>query len=137
MALLNKKQLLSRDDLEIKKVYLNDEDYVCVRQMTAKERDTFEQSMLKPIKDQQGNIIDYEREMENFRAKLAVSTICDDNGKLLLNFNDYLSLSQSMSAKKMERIINTAQELNKITEDDKEAMVKNSKGGQSENSTSA
>ncbi len=136
MALLNKKQLLQKDDLQIKKVWLTNEDYVCVRQMTGRERDQFEQSMLKPIKDQQGNIVDYERQLEDFRAKLAACTICDEEGKLLLHFNDYLKLSQQMSAKKLEKIVNTSQELNRITDEDKEAMVKNSKGGQNEDSTS-
>ncbi len=136
MALLNKKQLLQKDDLQIKKVWVTDEDYVCVRQMTGRERDQFEQSMLKPIKDQQGNIVDYERQLEDFRAKLAACTICDEEGKLLLHFNDYLKLSQQMSAKKLEKIVNTSQELNRITDEDKEAMVKNSKGGQNGDSTS-
>jgi hypothetical protein len=42
-----------------------------------------------------------------------------------------------MSAAKLEKIINVAQEINAITEADKEALVKNSDAGQPGNSSSA
>jgi hypothetical protein len=41
-----------------------------------------------------------------------------------------------MSAKRLEKIINTSQKLNAITEEDKEAIVKNSKPEGEDNSNS-
>ena len=60
MALMNRDKLLSKEKLQIEKVELSKTDYIYVRQMTGRERDRFEQSLVKEVKDSQGNI-DYER----------------------------------------------------------------------------
>ncbi|MFA5526846.1 MAG: hypothetical protein WC992_08475, partial [Acholeplasmataceae bacterium] len=62
---------------------------------------------------------------EDFRAKLAAHTVCDDKGVLILQAGDYETLSQNISAKRLEKIITVAQRLNKITDEDKENLVKN------------
>jgi len=134
MALLDRKMLLTRQKLEIVKVDLTDGDFVYVRQMTGRERDLFEQSLLKETtKDGKLN---YERSLGDFRAKLAVVTICDESGTLLLQPKDYEVLSQSMTAANLERIVNEAQRINKIAEEDKEALIKNSDAVQDGNSNS-
>ena len=135
MGLLDRKNLLTKEELKVVKVELGNGDFVYVRQMTGRERDCFEQSLVKEIKDNRGTIISYERSLEDFRAKLAVVTICDDLGNTILNHTDYETLSQSMSAAKLEKIINEAQKLNQITEEDKENLVKNLGAAQSGNST--
>jgi len=139
MGLLTRTELLTKEELEVVKVDLGKGDFVYVRQMTGHERDLFEQSLLKKNKDSKGVIIGYEQATEDFRAKLAVQTICDETGTLLLRANDYLVFSQSISAKKLEKIINKAQSLNAISEEDKELLVKNSDADQvgSSNSDSA
>lgn len=124
--LLSREELLKKDKLEIVKVEFEDENYVFVRQMTGHERDRFEQSMLRKNRDDKGNILSVEAVMEDFRAKLAVMTLCDESGKLLLEPKDAITLSRNISAKKLETIINVAQRLNAITEVDKEGIVKNS-----------
>lgn len=124
--LLNRSKLLEKEELQTTKVEFENGDYVYVRQMTGHERDTFEQSLLKKNRDSKGNIVGYEQSTDDFRAKLAVCTVCDEKGNLILQPGDYLILSKSMSAKTLERIINEAQKLNAITEEDKEALVKNS-----------
>jgi hypothetical protein len=134
--LLSRDQLLSKDKLEIVKVEFEDGNYVFVRQMTGHERDRFEQSMLRKNKDAKGNIISVETVMEDFRAKLAVMTLCDEEGKLLLDPKDTITLSRNISAKRLEQIINVAQKLNAITEEDKEGIVKNSVAVQDGNSNS-
>src|SRR4030067_3562784 len=126
MTLLDRNALLAKEKLEIVKVDFEDGNYVFVRQMTGHERDSFEQSLLKKRRDNKGTIIAYEQATEDFRAKLAVRTLCDEVGKLILKEEDFLMLSQNMSAKKLETIINKAQEINKISEEDKENIVKNS-----------
>jgi hypothetical protein len=133
MALLDRKALLAKEKLEVTKVDLGDGNYVFVRQMTGRERDRFEQSLIKENKNAEGG---YEKTLEDFRAKLAVCTVSDEDGNLILQPGDFGILSQNMSAAKLEKIINTAQRINKISEDDKENLVKNSEAVQDGNSTS-
>ncbi len=127
MGLLDRASLLKKEELEITKVNLGKGDFVYVRQMTGRERDRFEQSLVKENKNAEGGI---EKALEDFRAKLAVCTVCDEKGNLLLTVADVATLSQNMSAKRLEIIVNKAQELNKISEEDKENLVKNSSGDQ-------
>jgi hypothetical protein len=136
MGQLDRSKLLQKEVLQIEKVELGEDEFVYVRQMTGHERDTFEQSLIKEKKDSKGTITGYDRATSDFRAKLAVVTICDENGNLLLQPGDYPALSANMSAKTLEKIINTAQKLNSITEEDKENLVKNSEAGLVEGSSS-
>jgi len=136
MGLLNRKQLLTKEKLEIVKVDLGKDNFIYVKEMTAGEKDRFEQSLLKQVKDNKGVVIGFESVTENYRAKLFVVTVCDENGKLLLAAGDYPLLSASMSAAKLEKIVNAAQKLNAITEEDKEELVKNLEVGQADNSNS-
>ena len=133
--LLKRETLLKREELKRVKVDLGNDEYVFVRQMTGRERDHFEQSLLKEVKDSKGTITGFDKSLEDFRAKLAVNTLCDENGNALLLPSDYAVLSQSMSAARLEKIVNEAQKLNAITEEDKEALVKNSEAVQDGNSS--
>lgn len=134
--LLDRDKLLQKEKLKTERVDFAPDEYVFVRQMTGRERDRFEQSLLKEIRNEQGTVVDYERSLEDFRAKLAVNTLCDENGKNLLRPEDYELLSQNMSAARLERIVNVAQRLNKITDEDRKALVKNSAGGPAADSVS-
>ena len=134
MNLLNREALLKKEVLKIEKVSFEDDSFVCVRQMTGRERDLFEKSLMVQVR--KGNKIDYETRLDDFRAKLAVCTLCDEEGVLLLKPNDVPTLSQNMSASRLEKIITAAQALNKITEEDKEDIVKNSGGDPIEDSSS-
>ena len=120
---LTKESLLTKRKLKIEEVDLGDNEFVYVKQMTAKEKDTMEQSLVKITK--KGRKTDYEANLTNFKAKLAVCTLCDDEGNKILAFNDFNLLSESISAEMMEKIIDVAQKLNGITEEDKEDLVKN------------
>lgn len=126
--LLDRKKLLAKDTLEILKVDLNEEEYVFVKQMTGRERDLFEQSLIKKVVDRAGKEV-YEQTLVDFRAKLAVCTLCDEKGDLLLRPTDYELLSQNMGAVKLAKIVDVAQELNKVSEQSKEGLVKNSPAG--------
>ena len=135
MNLLDRNQLLKKEELEIVEVVLGNDEKVFVRQMTGRERDRFEQTLVREVKDKKGNVT-YEKTTEDFRAKLAVCTVCDGAGKLIFEVSDYSLLSQNMSAARLEKIVNAAQKLNKITEDSKEDALKNSDAGETGNSTS-
>lgn len=136
MALLNREGLLRREELKIHKVELGNNDFVYVRQMSARAKDRWEQSLLRQVTGEDGKI-DYVRSLDDYKAKLAVATVCDEEGNLILSPEDYAVLSENMTAAKLEKIIDVAQELNRIDEADKDAMVKNSESGQGDNSVSA
>lgn len=125
--MLNRDALLVKEELTIEKVELDKGDFVYVRQMTGRERDNFEQSLSSEVIGKGGGIT-YKRNLTDFRAKLAVNTLCDTNGANLLMGTDIAVLSKHMSAARLEKIVNAAQELNKITEEDKENLIKNSEG---------
>ena len=100
MGLLNRKKLLEKEKLQVVKVDLgkdetNEEIYVFVKQMTGHERDIFETSLRREIRDKQGKLKDMDLAIDDFRAKLAVASVCDEEGNLLLNKEDYKVLSQS------------------------------------------
>ena len=122
--ILSREKLLAKEKLEIEKVQLTKTEFVYVRQMTGRERDAFEQSCLKEVKHPGGKV-EYKQSLTDFRAKLAVCTLSDKEGNALLQPNDYTTLSQNMSAATLEKIVNVAQRLNKISEEDKDALVKN------------
>lgn len=136
MGFLTREQMLEPEKLTIKKVDLGNGDFVFVRQMTGRERDNFEQSLIKEVKDKKGNVDHYDRDLKDFRAKLAVNTLCDEEGKNVMKPTDFEVLSMSMSAVKLEKIATKAQELNKITDEEKENIVKNSVSGGNDDSTS-
>lgn len=136
MNLLNRESLLKKEALIIEKVDLDNDEFVYVRQMTGRERDTFEQSLVNEIRNKKGIVERYESNTRDFRAKLCVCTICDEMGALILRPEDYEVLSANMSAARLEKIVNVAQKLNAITAEDKENLVKNSDAGQAGSSTS-
>jgi hypothetical protein len=133
---LTKDLLLQRDDLKIEKVELT-RGYVFVREMTGSEKDRWEQSMLKQKPNGNKNAaIEYETTLEDFRAKLAVVTMCDADGNLLFEAKDIKALNKAMSATNMEKIVEVAQRLNAISQKDKDEILKNSEADQEDSSSS-
>lgn len=143
MGLLNKVQLLSKDELikekvvlevvviepeikegeEIIKEAVTEEEYVFVRQMTGHEKSIWELSQVQ--KSGLGKKATYDVTLDDYRAKLAVVCVCDENGELLFKPEDYKLLSYNISASKLEKIVDVAQRLNAISEEDREEIVKN------------
>lgn len=134
MKLLNRTDLLQKEKLEVVLVDLGNDEGIYVRQMTGNERDKFEQSLRRTVKDKKGNTA-FELALDNFRSKLVVCCACDEAGTLLFKPEDYALLSQSITASKLEKIVNVAQKLNAISEEDKEELVKNLGAGETGNST--
>ncbi len=136
MILLTREALLQKDDLKVEKVELS-KGYVFVREMTGHEKDVWEQSMLKQKPSGNKNKgVEYETTLEDFRAKLAVVTVCDADGNLLFKPEDAKVLNKMMSATNMERIVTAAQKLNAISEQEKEEILKNSEADQTDSSNS-
>ena len=130
---LNREQLLAKEEVQIEEVDLGGGMVVYVRGMYGRERDNFEQSVLKKIT--KGKDVTYEPSMQDFRAKLVVNTLCDSEGNLILKPGDFEVLSTNMSAARLEKIVNVAQGLSKISEEDKEGLLKNSEDGQAVSSS--
>lgn len=135
MGLLNKERLLTKSTLGIEKVHLTDKDYVFVREMTGRERDHFEKLILEAV--EKDGVTTYERKFEDFRAKLATMTACDEKGELLLGMDDVETLSTSMPASQLEKIVNVAQRLNKMETGAKETLSKNLGAGDKPGNSSA
>ena len=128
-TLLTRESLLQKEELKTVKVDLGEGKFVFVRQMTGREREQFENLLVKKIR-KGGKIVDYQNAMEDFRAKLVVNCLCDDKGVNIMQPGDYAALSQNMSAKRLTKLADEAGKLNGISEEDKEELVKNSEGDQ-------
>jgi hypothetical protein len=132
MSFLDRKALLTKQKLSVVKVELGKDSetgedvFVFVREMTGRDRDNFEQSILTARRNSKGVVEGYDQVLSDFRAKLAVTTLCDEAGNLLLLPEDATTLSESISISRLEVIVEAAQKLNKITDKDKEELVKNS-----------
>jgi len=135
-VLLTRENLLKKEALKTVQVDLGDNLIVFVRQMTGREREQFENLLVKKIKSKTGKIVDYQQSMEDFRAKLAVNCLCNAEGVNLMEPRDYATLSQNMSASKLTKIADAAGKLNGITEEDKEELTKNSDSVQEDASNS-
>ena len=131
MKLLSREQLLTNENLDVTKIEFEKGEGVYVRQMTGRERDTFEQSIISF--DKKGNV---ERKTQDFRAKLAVCTVCDAEGDLLFKPEDAEMLSMNISAARLEEIVKVAQKINGMSSEDVEELTKKSKGGRTASSTS-
>jgi len=124
MAFLGKEKLLIQAELEIKQVMFKNGDWVFVREMTGKERNNFENSIMKQEKDANG-VLQLVQKLDNFRSKLAVCTLCDEEGNLLFTILDVERLSEAISATMLEEIVKVAQSMNAIVPEVKEEIVKN------------
>jgi len=141
---LTKAMLLEQKDvLAIEKVELQDNKgkvrgHVFVREMTAKEKNTWELSLTKILpkigKQQQETVMN----LEDYRVKLAICTICDEQGVRQFDMIPKIiaTLSEKLSASNMERIADAASALNKITKEDQEEVLKNLEADQTNSSNS-
>lgn len=120
-------QILRADDAQAERVHVSEWGVdVWVRGLTGAERDAIEDSMVKG----RGKI-----DLGNFRARLLVKTVVDEDGKRIFNDEDATALG-AKSAAALERLVNVAMRLAGIRAGDVEELAKNSAPGPSEGSTS-
>ena len=136
MGLLNKERLLTKSLLSIQKVELGKGDFVFVREMTGRERDSFEKMILVDEENEKGETV-FKRNFKDFRAKIVTMTMCDEKGNLLLDITDVEKLSTCMSASQLEKIVKVTKELNKMDVEDSAELVKNLEAGDTPGKTSA
>lgn len=118
---LSREAIQAIDDLIREKLFIPEwgQDafvYVCVMPGTA--RDELEAESVD-LKDG-----DTATKLKNFRARLAVRTVCDETGKLLFTKNDIEWLGKKSCAA-LDRIYDVAARLNKIGQKDIENTIKN------------
>lgn len=118
--MLTKEQILNSTDMPIEIVAVPEWDgEVGVRTISAKERDQWEQSLMK------GRGKSRQMDMNNIRARLAALCMCDADGNRLFADDDVFALG-AKSAAAMERVFIAAARLNGITDKDVEELAKNS-----------
>lgn len=129
--MLTKDQILQADDLPTKVIPVPEwSGEVKIRTVTAQEKDAWEESL------QKGKGRHVKLDLANVRAKLVALTVVDDDGNLLFSERDVLALGKK-SAKAISRIYDAASDLNGISEEDLETIVKNSEKTQSEDSSTS
>jgi len=133
MSCLTKEKILATNDIQMEKVLVpewadgDQEAYVMVKALTAKEQDDFDKTIMdarnpgKPIMD-----------MTNYRAKRAAFCMCDDEGNLLFTPGDIPDLAKK-SSKALQRVLAVDTKLNG---GGVEFLEKNFVTDQSENSPS-
>lgn len=126
--MLSKEDILRINDLRVEVVDVPEwGGQVKIRELTAGQRDKFEQDNMQRIgKSYQVNLID-------MRARLAALSIIDDNGNRMFNDSEIRRLSEK-SAKALDRIFNACQRLNALGSNDD--ILKNSNTAQTDDSLS-
>lgn len=129
MALLNKQQILAAKDSETVTVNIpewNDQltkeqveageiAQVTIARMSGDAKDRWEASCVG--KNGGPNFV-------NLRAKLVASVVVDEKGELMFSESEVIKLGKK-SAKALDRIIQEAEKLNRLSNKDYEDLVKN------------
>lgn len=140
MTILNRDFFLKKEPFLQQIVELKDVDgnptgnTVIVRQMSAKAREEFEASIMTVKKEK--NKVNIEQDLSNYRAKLVVHTVCDENGNLLLKKEDVEFVSVNMTAHTLSQIADAAGKINGLDDSKKSEVEKNLEAAQGGNSTS-
>ena len=125
---------MKREKFKVERVDFPSGDFVFVRQMSSRMKDTLENSILKRIT--KNGKTEFEQDLTGFSAKLAALSLCDENGNLLLSLKDADLLSDNKPAEMIDLISTRAGVLNGISVEAKAEAVKNSESGQPEGSSS-
>lgn len=115
---------------------------VYVREMTGAEKTEWELTGMKEVPGVGKQQAGMKMNLSDYRTKLAIFTLCDPEGNRLFN-NSFLierklkEVGSKFKASDLEKIVDKANELNVITKEDQDALVKNLGAEVSDNSNSA
>jgi len=116
-AVLSRDAILQAQDIEVVAVNVPEwGGHVFVRVMTGRERDAFEASITAGGKEKT-NMVD-------FRARFAVMVICDEEGERLFDAKDIDALTKK-SAAALDRVFEVGKKINRIGEEEQQALVAN------------
>jgi len=126
MAILTREQLLAPKKFKIEELQLST-GKVYVRQMSGLDKGQFDLTL--------GRWEDYiedgepkerwVRTMDNFRGKIAVHTLCDKDGTLLLKPEDAEEFARNTTPQDLMLIADLAQKLNNVSQVDRAKIRKN------------
>jgi hypothetical protein len=123
MTELTREVILALDDLtrEAVKIPEWNNGTVYVRTITGDERDWLDGGSF----DDQGKPLSAQVRLQNYRGRLVALATCRQDGSSIFHLNDAEALGKK-SAKALDRIVDVAQRLNAITDDEVTALTKNS-----------
>lgn len=111
--MLDRKSIFKAVDLDIKTINVPEwGGEVCVRGLTARERDSFEMS------------IGAAANMDNLRARLVVLTLCDADGERVLKDSDATELGKK-NAQVVNRLFEIARQMSGMSDADVEELEGN------------
>ena len=115
---LTREEILRADDTVIEKVETPEWNggYVYVKGMTAAARGKLEATNV----DQRGK--QHRIKLVELRERIAVVSVCDENGKLIFTQADIMALGEK-SAAPLQRIVEVSNRLSGVTEEDIEEMT--------------
>lgn len=120
MNSLSRDAILKAKDIKLEKIdtseWFGADTFVFVKGMTGTERDSFEASILTMKGKKQ------EVNLANLRAKLAVRTLCDENGARLFTDADAEDLGQHNAAF-LQKVFYVSQKLSGIGDDEVKEMT--------------
>lgn len=123
MTLLTAEAILNKaNDIRVERVEIPEwGGHIFVKEMTVRERDALDDETYRA--DVRGTV---ERNMDNYRARYVVRTVCDENGVLIFKPKDAEKLGQ-VGSEVITKIFNAARRLSggDISLDD---LAKNLKG---------
>lgn len=127
---LSAEEILAIDDIKTESIYIPEwESAVRVRGLSGAQRDEFEMTLT------QGKGKSREINMRNFRAKLVARSVVDEHGNRLFSEDQLLALSQKSSGA-LQRIVEVANRLSGLSDEDVEELTKNSASGPNDDSIS-
>jgi hypothetical protein len=122
MALLTKAEILGAQDRKHEVVPVPEwGGDVLVWEMSGYWQDQYEMMLMGLTEEGKGQGL----KAENLRATKVAASICDENGEPLFTAADVIALGKKNS-KALDRIIEAVERLNKMSEEDKAELAKNS-----------
>lgn len=116
MAALTREQILAADDIKIERVQVWGGE-LCVQTMRGCDRDELEAHVGDTSKPRA-------QRLANFRARMVSLCAVDEQGTRLFTEADVEILGRK-SASELDRVVEVAQRVNKLTDEHVEAAVKN------------
>ena len=132
---LSKDDILKASDLPVEELHIPQwGGIVYVKAMTGKERDAFEADSL----ERKENSTTKTSELADLRARLAVVTLVDEDGRPMFdNTQESINLLSAKSASALDLIFDLASRLNGFSQADVEELAGNLESAPVESSTSA
>jgi hypothetical protein len=132
---LSRDDILNASDIQTEEVAVPEwgAKKVLVRGLTGTERDAFEEASLHRYGKKGQN---KEINLKDFRARLISWSIIDKESKRIFSDADVPALGRK-SAAALQRVFDVASRLSGLSESDVDELVKNSPGGQSDDSGSS